>query len=438
MPPYFQPADQSPTQTLPTSSTDLGKFIFWAGVLVLFLLNGSGIAKAQALLEIQEPTVIHSFGEWIQFDARILTEFETENVILFFRPEGPYETFSAVVPLEAGETFSYRFDLVENRTYIPPFTTVHYWFQLDTGGADLPTSSSNSFIYEDNRFEWRTITDGPVRIHWYVGDSIYAQQIADRAQLGLQQLEATLSDDEMDVSTVTAQEGIDIYAYASVSALQSALPRGGPAWVAGHADPELGKIFVSLPPGPEQVIEMERQIPHELAHILFYKRLGPGYHSLPIWLNEGLASTVELFPNTNYQLLLESAVADDRLIPIADLCEQFPDSASQVILAYAQSTAFTNYLIAEFGNTAIRNLMSTYANGVSCQRGVEEVYGLPLAQLEKEWRAASLGENAWQNLYPWFALSGLILAPMLILGWILLRRGERESGPLASEEFLGS
>ncbi len=427
-----------PLRTHPTSPQFLGKVLGWVGVLVFFLFIGFRSAHAQDSLEILDATVTHSFGEWIQFEARINTDATVEEVIIFFRPDGPYETYSARVPIGDGDTISHRYDLLGTRTYIPPFTTVHYWFQVDPGGGELLTSSSDSYPYKDNRYEWRTITDGAVRIHWYEGDSIFAQEIADRAQLGLQELEATLSDAEMDVKTAAARDGVDIYTYASVSALQSALPPGGPAWIAGHADPELGIIYVSLPPGPEQVIEMERQIPHELAHIMFYKRLGPGYHSLPVWLNEGLASNMELIPNTNYQLLLENAAADDRLIPIADLCGQFPDSASQVILAYAQSTAFTNYLIAEFGNTAMRRLMGTYANGVSCQRGVEEVYGLPMAQLEKQWRASALGENAWQNLYPWFVLTGLVLAPMLILGFILLRRGEQEAGSLPSEEFLGS
>ena len=45
---------------------------------------------------------------------------------------------------------------------------------------------------------------------------------------------------------------LDIYVYADPETMQSALSPGSENWVAGHADPDLGVILVTLPEGPEQ------------------------------------------------------------------------------------------------------------------------------------------------------------------------------------------
>ena len=83
---------------------------------------------------------------------------------------------------------------------------------------------------------------------------------------------------------------------------------GGSTWVAGHANPDLGVVLVSIAPGENQSMEMERQIPHELAHVLLYRLTGPAYANLPNWLTEGIASQVEGYPNADYtQVLTASA-----------------------------------------------------------------------------------------------------------------------------------
>ena len=93
--------------------------------------------------------------------------------------------------------------------------------------------------------------------------------------------------------------------------------------MAGHADPDLGVMVVSVPDGPTQRIEMERQIPHELMHVLLYQLIGNKYQ-LPTWFNEGLATISELYPDPDYYTYLMRAKANDSLIPLTNLCASFP------------------------------------------------------------------------------------------------------------------
>ena len=94
---------------------------------------------------------------------------------------------------------------------------------------------------------------------------------------------------------------------------------------------------------------MERQIPHEIMHILEYQITGTSYNQIPVWLLEGLASSAELYPNPDYQQVLEKAVDEDSLLPMSVLCQDFPRDLSGALLAYAQSNSFVRFLNQNFG-----------------------------------------------------------------------------------------
>ena len=154
--------------------------------------------------------------------------------------------------------------------------------------------------------------------------------------------------------------------------MQDALPNAEQNWIAGHADPDQGVILVALPPGAERHLEMERQIPHELMHIALNYTDAHAYSNLPAWFNEGLASLAELYPNPEYQALIESAYDSGELFPLASLCQTFPNESQDALLAYAQSASFTKFLYDQYGNPGFNRLIAAFASGMNCERGVEE------------------------------------------------------------------
>ncbi|MFH1633707.1 MAG: peptidase MA family metallohydrolase, partial [Chloroflexota bacterium] len=278
-------------------------------------------------------------------------------------------------------------------------------------------SEPHPYFYDDNRFDWQALKTDEFLIYWHEVDSGFGQNILNAAYEGLQRIQSHV--------TVPQPEGVAIYVYANVMELQEILLFSGQsaAWVAGHADPDLGVIMVSLPLGPDQNLEIKRQIPHELTHVLLYQKLGTGYDSLPQWLNEGLASTAELFPNPDYQVLLDKAYERGSLIPISDLCYRFPMDAANFQLSYAESTAFTRYLQQTYGKAAMEDLIQAYADGLGCAQGTEAAVGIPLTELEADWRQAMFNENAAFNALmefaPWMLLLMAVLAApvgLMILG----------------------
>ena len=193
-----------------------------------------------------------------------------------------------------------------------------------------------------------------------------------------------------------------------------ALNLSGQIWIAGHADHIIGVALVSIQPGPEQHLEIDRQIPHEVAHLLLYQAFGDGYTNLPIWLNEGFASYNERTPDPDYLRSVQQAAASGSLIPFSDLCNSFPTDAAEASLAYAQASSFVDYLYKEFGAAAIQNLIADYASGLSCENGTTAALGSSLNQLDRVWKETLLPENSASSILsdvlPWIVLLLLIVA----------------------------
>lgn len=281
--------------------------------------------------------------------------------------------------------------------------------------------------YQDDRFDWQTLEDGRLRLNWYDGDDNFGQALLKAARSGLESISK--------LTPLELAQPIDVFVYANEDDLRSTLDPGGEVWVAGHADPALGVVKVVIEPGAEQSILMEQRIPHELMHVMLYRRVGAGYRNIPAWLREGLATMVEVYPNADYDRALADATATDRLIPLKDLCAAFPSDAGEAFLAYAESRSFTNYLHSNYGSSGLLSLASYYADGVDCALGTERAFGMSLSKLELDWRESVLGQNAFgyilRNMLPYLVLLCLVLlVPSLGILSIMRRKGtgdERET-----------
>jgi hypothetical protein len=382
------------------------RILLCIGIILAFAVVPFTRSTAQGDLDVQGEAVEVIFGEHLFFSARLILPDEEGHVMLFIRPREGFQTAS--VDISPGITGRVRHTHELGNTFFPPFSTVEYWYQWEGAGGATLMSPTFSFEYIDNRYNWRIIETAPIRLHWVEGDLQFAQEALDITRESFLSIQQELPFG----NNGAASDWVDVYVYRSGTELQSALSLGGESWLAGHADPQLGVVLVSIPPGPESASEMERQIPHEIAHVMLYRLVGGEYSDIPVWLNEGFASLSELYPNPNYPFLLNSAYSDDLLIPMDDLCRTFPASASDILLAYAQSAAFTSHLHNEYGKSGVNALISEYADGKSCERGAEAALGKPLSTLERDWRQEAFGEDAWRGLIPWLGIFALIFIPM--------------------------
>jgi len=391
-------------------------------IIAITLANVLFAAPARAQAGEFPVRARYTFGEQITFTGVLPLGSKTESATLFFLAQGELKTRSGTATVDSAGQVRYVANLDDDP--IRAFSTVAYWFEVALKNGQTLKSERGSLYYEDNRFEWRKRASADFRVHWYEGDDEFAQSLLDVAELGLENIQKYLP--------LKLNKPVELYAYASAQEMRVSLQTLGNNWVGAHADPQLGVMLVSLPRSPEQRLEMERQIPHELMHLLLYQWLGVGYGNLPIWLNEGLASVAELYPNPDYLTLLDKANDDDKLLPLTSLCQTFPRDASGAFLAYAQATSFTRYLHQQFGSTGLEKLARAYADGLSCERGVQTALGSTLPQLERSWRGEAFREDALlkvlAKLAPWLVL---LLALFVSLGFVLIG-SKRKSTPQVS------
>lgn len=368
-----------------------------------------------APVQVLEMWVDYRFGDEVLFQARVKSDLPVQAAITFFQSQADAHTqigMASITKMESGELLL-AYTHQSSEYTIPAFSQIDYRFEIMLEGGRVFRTPTASFAYTDNRFEWRDLEEGSIRVHWVEGDVQFAQMVVDVAQKGKSNVQNLLP--------LPAPGQLDIYVYPDAASLQAALHPAASDWVAGHADPTLGVILVTLPSGPEQRLITEQRIPHELMHIMLYQATNLGYSNVPTWLNEGLATQAELYPNPDYRIILEDTVDKGGLIPMGSICEGFPREASNALLSYAQSASFTNYLYRAYGTTGLQNLVTAYANGLDCQRGAQAALGKDLNQLERAWQRNDLSQNvastALNNLLPWLVLLGLLmLGPLMLLG----------------------
>lgn len=384
-------------------------FLLLSSWILTFLHFGTGFAQVDRL----ETLVTHNFGESIEFRAEVLSDIPIRAAVLFFQADG--DTHTNIGLGEVQELGKYRFELRHTHlieTYsLRPFSTVNFHWELTLANGETYTSPVDYFEYTDNRFDWQTLQEDDLQVHWYAGDLQFAQRILDIAEEGRARIQGILP--------MPGTGGIEMYIYSNSNDLQDALRDGGESWVAGHADPDLGVILISLPDTPERQLLARQRIPHELMHVLLYRETGAGYYNLPVWLREGLASLAELHPNPDYQILLQESAEQGTLLPIHSLCDAFPREAYNALLSYAESQSFTNYLYSTYGTSGLDSLVTAYANGMDCESGAARGLGHSLRQLERDWQRDVLSQNvalkAAANLMPWLILMVVIIAVPLLL-----------------------
>lgn len=384
------------------------KKAYWlAAVLLVIRLAFVGVlsaSAAQAPVQFHDAESSFTFGESIRFSVRVESETPIRDVLVFITPEGRTTVFQN---MQVGDDGLASLAIDVRQLPLPPFSQVGYYFEAVMPGGERHKSETFTFRYEDDRFTWQTLEGDPFTVHWYADEPTLGQEVRNIADRGLERAK-TLIDADLPGT-------VQIYAYNSAADLQKALHASGQVLVAGHATPDMNLVLISVPAGPERQLELERQIPHEIMHILQYQVMEGTTEGQPVWLVEGMASLAELYPNPEYQRTLETTAEAQELIPMQTLCAPFPREALAFFRSYAQSESFVRFLHQNYGTSGLGSLIQQYNNGLGCEEGVMAALGVSLSQLEYRWKQEALGINTGglviRNLSPYLLVGLLILIP---------------------------
>lgn len=252
-----------------------------------------------------------------------------------------------------------------------------YWTVTDTDGNVMQTEPQTR-TFTDGRFQWQTISADRINLHWYRGDEV-GSILLEAAVAGLDTLENEMG--------IQLQDDIDIYIYGSAADMRDAL-LFVQDWAGGVAFTEYNTILMGVEPASAEGWGRST-MRHELAHLVVgqygWSCVGG---SRPTWLNEGLAMYAEGDPTPDTIASLQTAAQENSFEPLRSLNGSFSSHDSAAGIAYAQSYSVVDFLLRDYGQAAMQQLLQTLAAGTSYDDALTAVYGLDVDGLEAAWRVA--------------------------------------------------
>jgi len=261
------------------------------------------------------------------------------------------------------------------KSSLPPGATVTYWWTVrDADGNRVETSPAVTH-FDDDRYDWQTLTEGDITLCWYEEDESFAEELMGACQQGLARLTRDLG--------TNPQNSIKIYVYASARDLQEAMifPQ---EWTGGAAFTEFGIIAIGI--SPDKIDWGKGALVHELTHLVVHQATFSPYGRLPTWLDEGLAMYNQGDLDPYFRAWLDKAISEDRLISVRSLCSPFSAETEKACLSYAESYSLVEYLLHNYGGNKTLNLLTLFKQGNTYDEALTKVYGFNVDGLDARWR----------------------------------------------------
>ncbi|NLH50335.1 MAG: hypothetical protein GX444_17280 [Myxococcales bacterium] len=207
-----------------------------------------------------------------------------------------------------------------------------------------------------------------------------------------------------------------------------------PEWAVGTANVKTRTIIVYSPRGAldkRLSDEYEKTVLHELSHVYLSDAV-QGRH-LPRWLNEGVAQLVAGQWTSMDAARLTVTLLLDRLIPLKDLINHWPETESRAKLAYAESLALTNYL-QESGR--LSPVLENIRAGQTSSEALKSATGASLQTFEKRWLRFLRQKYTWLSILNQGCL-WTFMALLLVVGWFLVKLRRKKQYERLDDDLTG-
>ena len=335
-------------------------------------------------IEVAELGAENQYPDAIRFFVTASSPQVIDEIRLFVRSTGRFATGAYWrLEFEPDEVVSGESVLPTGfgGNYLPPGSTIRYSFEVwDKAGA-VHRTPDQEFVYSDARFEWQTISSGLITVSYYgEGGRDRAEIVWDAAHEGLWQIAPVLG--------IEPTEPISIVAYDSYFEMSAALPF--------NSQIQQGRVHAEgMAFGNERVVLVQSFDPsikgivsHEVTHLATAEAARRAYPRIPAWLKEGLAEYGNLAPTSEYDDALARGILDRRIRPLSDLIT-LQGAPQDIMIGYGQSRSVVSYMVAEYGEAKIAELMQAIQGTFDIDQALLRVYGLDLYGLDNQWRTAT-------------------------------------------------
>lgn len=352
-------------------------------VFCLFLsVLSPGLVQAQGELTVLKSSAVANFPSQLSFSLSARDSVNITDIRLCYSVDRESfadvtnEGYVSFTPSTMVNNASWALDMVKIGG-LPPGASVEYWWRItDASGKRVETAPAQ-VRYDDNRYQWRSLTEGKLTIYWYKGDDSFARELMSAAQQALVRLARDTG--------ASPQKPAELYIYASPNDLQGAMiyPQ---EWTGAVTFSRYSIMAFGI--APSDIDWGKTTVAHELTHLVIGQVTANPYNFLPSWLDEGLAMYNEnaglLGPG--YTSYLVNAITKGKLISVQSLSSPFSANTDEALLSYAESFGIIEYLITTYGQGKMLELLNTFRQGSSYDGALKKVYGFDMAGLDSLWR----------------------------------------------------
>jgi hypothetical protein len=265
-----------------------------------------------------------------------------------------------------------------------------------------------------------------------LGVTIEGPRVTVRAEVGLerQAREAAaeapkhLAEIEADLDGLPRVQHVEVRLVKHAEDIADAAPpgRGAPEWAVGTAYPDAGVVVVAARGRGGELLDMDRTLSHELAHMALDKTFGE--NPVPRWLTEGFAYLHSSDFSLARAATLTGAVIGRKLVPLWQLEHAFPAREDEAALAYAESYDFVAWA-ASHDPWGYRRFLAVLSTGVTLDEASRQSFGRRWVDIQDEWLASLRDRYLWTFVGAGAALLWVFGAVLLVLGWWRRRKQAR-------------
>lgn len=276
---------------------------------------------------------------------------------------------------DAGTSVATTLDLGGADLYLPPGTVIEYYWQATDADGDESRTESQSFFYDDVRFDWTPLEESGVTVYYYSGSDDQAQAMLQAAVERIQSMSQLLGAD--------IDFPIKVWVYDSVEDMRPALQPRSETY-------EASVITAGVRVATDTVLVLGNAsfdtLKHELTHVVTAAAGEGPFGTLPAWLDEGTAVYGQDDPG-GFEDAVEQAIDRGNVFTVRQITSS-PGDPSAVGLFYGQSWSLVKYLNDTYGQEKFAQLFAEIKGGKRIDAALDAVYGFDQDGLDAEWRAA--------------------------------------------------
>ena len=340
------------------------------------MLTGSA-ATAQGGITVESASARNQFPDGVLFNLSVRGDADITSVRFRYTipPEGA--NVYAEPECSSGERVQCSFNLKSDpKLFLAPGTVIIYHWQVEDAAGNKLETEPVTFVYEDDRFDWESLSDGNLTLWYYSGSDSDLRFILRTAVEGLQRME--------DLLGAKVDFPVKVFRYASADDLREAsyYSKDKPAGIVTLGEvPFSDTALVSADYEPLDVLR------HELAHIVTRQAVKGPFSNIPAWLDEGTAVYAQSRLLSGEEGALELAIRSNDVLSVRSMTSSsLARSSSNVSLFYAEAGSVVSFLVETQGEEKFAQLFAVLKEGTTIDKALQAVYGFDQDGLDNAWR----------------------------------------------------